>query len=223
MHKKNRVMKCVQPVINYIHDLQWRFESDNTVPFAALRKEIRDLIKELENCLSENLILESKIEIVKYVVVVLIDDVINYSNWAFNEEWIYNPLEDEIFQTNYAKEKFFKYLRDEGEKDPDLAELFYVSLLFGFNRNEEDVRDYQFRLYHIMYHDLTDDDRFLSPGANEYIEGKTKILPPLFGFWTLMVILAVSTGLYFIISQVLWHNAVDLIQDTAQFIKKIGI
>ena len=222
MHK-NAVIKCVQPIIDYLHNFHWRIDQENENSFEAIRQEVRSLYNDLIDCLPKAGIFEKKSDVVKYVIVVLVDDVINHSDWEFANTWINDSFEEEIYGLSDADILFYKYMKEDGETDPELAELFYISLLLGFNRNEDEVRDNKYRLYHILNLELGEDDRYLSPGANKFREGKTKILPPLFGFWTLIIILSVSSGLYIIVSQILWDNAVSLIQDTALFINNIGI
>ncbi len=71
----------------------------------------------------------------KYALAAYIDEAVLSSNWPGRTEWMGRPLQLELFGDHLAGEGFFErltHLRQGGEANADLLELFYVCLQLGF-------------------------------------------------------------------------------------------
>ncbi len=71
----------------------------------------------------------------KYALAAYIDEAVLSSNWPGRTEWMGRPLQLELFGDHLAGEGFFErltHLRQGGEANAHLLELFYVCLQLGF-------------------------------------------------------------------------------------------
>jgi len=71
----------------------------------------------------------------KYAMVAFIDEIILSSKWPHRNEWMVEPLQLRYFGEHLAGEGFFerlKQLRQSGERNVDVLELYYVCLQLGF-------------------------------------------------------------------------------------------
>jgi type VI protein secretion system component VasF len=126
----------------------------------------------------------------------------------------------DLFEKNIAGERFFELLENDGYRDPELAELFFVCLAIGFDRKIVRDKEMKKRLYALINERLPEDERRLSPGAEEAIVKPISILPPLFGIVAITTVLIVSVVVYTISSQLLWHEASDFIHNVSQTLTK---
>ncbi len=71
----------------------------------------------------------------KYALAAYIDEAVLSSNWPGRTLWMGRPLQLELFGDHLAGEGFFErltHLRQGGEANANLLELFYVCLQLGF-------------------------------------------------------------------------------------------
>lgn len=207
--QQNPVVFSVQGILDTLAGLRIRFEAGETLSQSQVREILKEKLDEMENMLVRFPQLHSRKQTIKYVIVALVDEVMIFSNWPYAKNWQQNPLELEVFGRSIAGENFFSLLENEGYKDPELAELFFICLCFGFNRNDRQYRDYKQRLYALIPQRMPEDERRLSPGAEDTIGGRENTLPPLIGHTALIIAIFVSTLCYWIASQWLWHDAAD--------------
>ncbi len=206
---RNPAIFSVQAVLDTLAGLRIRFEAGETLSQLQVRDILKEKLKEMENTLNKFPALHSRQQTIKYVIVALIDEVMIFSKWPYAKHWQQNPLELEVFGRSIAGENFFSLLENEGLRDPELAELFFVCLCFGFNRNEHQYRDCKQRLYALIPRRIPEDERRLSPGAEDTVRGRQNTLPPMIGYTALIIAIVVSTICYWVASQWLWHDAAD--------------
>lgn len=71
----------------------------------------------------------------KYALAAYIDEAVLSSDWPGRTEWMGRPLQLELFGDHLGGEGFFErliQLRQGGEANADLLELFYICLQLGF-------------------------------------------------------------------------------------------
>jgi len=71
----------------------------------------------------------------RFALAALIDETIMGSSWSGKDDWSSRTLQYEFFKENVAGIEFFNRLetiRRSSTPDPDLLELFYLCLVFGF-------------------------------------------------------------------------------------------
>ncbi len=217
---RSRIILLARPLLDYISALSGRFERDELLTAELVKTEFQELLRKLETSLLEFPEYHERLDMVKYILTALIDEIIIFSKWQHAGEWSGAPLELDIFGKNVAGEHFFELLENHGYKDPELAELFYVSLCLGFDRKVVAEREYKKRLYSLIFERLPDYDRRLSPGAEETIAGDDSGLPPMFGLMALTIVLLVSALVYGISNQLLWNEASEFIHNLANLIVK---
>ena len=218
MHN-NILMNSVRPVFEYLIGLRCRLDSDEKIGIDHLQSELSVIVEKMLSDLNKTLELKEKIYTVGYIVTSLLDNAINYSRWEHADKWRDHLLEEKYFETNVAGDKFFELLQKHGYQDHDLAEIFYNCLLLGFQNDNEEVPKIKNRLYRLINDRLPEDDRFISPGAEQVIAKKDQFLPPMFGTLAIIIIIMILTGLYLIISQWMWNDAAKLIHDTANILR----
>lgn len=71
----------------------------------------------------------------RYALASLVDEAVLSSSWGGRTAWMSNPLQLEMFGDHLAGERFFEklsFLRQGGEANVELLELYYVCLQLGF-------------------------------------------------------------------------------------------
>jgi len=71
----------------------------------------------------------------KYAMAAFVDETILCSDWSERTMWMSNPLQLQFFGEHLAGEGFFKHLtklRQAGNTNTDIIELYYVCLQLGF-------------------------------------------------------------------------------------------
>lgn len=76
------------------------------------------------------------------------------------------------------------------------------------------------RLYALINERIPEDERRLSPGAEEAVIRPGSNLPPLFGIVAITTILVISALVYTIASQLLWHDASKFIHNVSEILTK---
>ncbi len=90
---------------------------------------------EMERLAYDRNINTDSIKDIKYAMVAFIDEVILSSKWPHRSEWMVEPLQLRYFGEHLAGEGFFdrlKQLRQSGERNADVLELYYICLQLGF-------------------------------------------------------------------------------------------
>lgn len=116
-----------------------------TAPFrsgdrgAALGGDFRETIlagfDEMERTGLERQIGTPVLREAKYALAALVDEAVLSSSWSGRTAWMSTPLQLEMFGDHLAGERFFEklsFLRQGGEANVDLLELYYVCLQLGF-------------------------------------------------------------------------------------------
>ncbi|KPA19402.1 Type IV / VI secretion system, DotU domain protein [Candidatus Magnetomorum sp. HK-1] len=222
------INKEIKPVIDYLIDTQWRLENKDAMSYDKIRHELKEGILLMEQKLKKYPNLSDIIHIIKYAIVVLCDEILNFTKWEGQKKWQNALLEKEMCNSVDAGNLFFKYMDNEALRHPLLAEIFYICFVLAFQKrlkNEHlSINRYKEKLYHAaqLTHIIPDNDRFLSPGANQTINIPIKNLPPLFGTTSLIIFIVMLIGAYLIASQFLWHDVIRLILDISNYITTKG-
>lgn len=217
---ENLITKSVSPLLEYLVTLKQNFERGVTLSPDVLRKDVRNLLSEVENELLNYTQFHTRLDLIKYVLTALIDEVIIFSPWQYSNEWQTHPLEMELFGKSIAGERFFELLENDGYRDPELAELFFNCLAIGFDRKIVRDKEMKRRLYALINDRIPEDERRLSPGAEEAVIRPGSNLPPLFGIVAITTILVISALVYTIASQWLWHDASKFIHNVSEILTK---
>ena len=216
----NLVVAAARPVIDYLLGFRYRLESGENIDSHTLRGDIIHCLGEMESSLRTNPAMHTKIEPIKYIMTGFADEVILSSDWDRAKEWYDRLLEMELFKTSVVGERFYTLLEDEGYRDADMAELFYTCLVLGFRgryRNQQEkINTIKQRLYALLPNRLPDDERRLTPGAENVIGGKQKHLPRMFGLSAIAIVLLVALVLYFVASQWMWNDIAEVINEVSK-------
>lgn len=204
---ENLIIGSASPLLNYLTDLKRKLAKGEQLSPDVVKKDAKSLLADVENSLLKYPDFHTRLDLIKYVLTALIDEVIIFSSWEYNNDWQANPLEMELFGKSIAGERFFELLENDGYRDPELAELFFVCLAIGFDRKIVRDKEMKKRLYALINNRLPEDERRLSPGAQEAIVKSGAKLPPMFGVAAIVTVLVVSVLVYTISSQLLWHDA----------------
>jgi len=222
------VNREIKPVIDYLIDTQWRLENKDSISYETIRRDLRQGIDTMEQKLNNYPNLTKINQTIKYAIVVLCDEILNFTKWDHQKTWQSAPLEKELFNCVKAGNLFFKLMENDALRHPLLAEVFYLCFVLGFQKRLKDdpksIQHYKERLYHAAQftNTIPDHDRFLSPGANNTLNIPIKKLPPLFGTASFIIFIVVLFGIYFIVSQFLWHDVIRLVSDISNYITTKG-
>lgn len=217
---ENIIVKSALPVLEYLVMLKQKMEQGEILSPDVIRKDGKALLASVEDELLKYPHFHSRRKTIKYVLTALIDEVVIFSSWQYAAEWQAHPLEMEIFGESIAGEKFFALLENDGYRDPELAELFFICLSIGFNRKIVRETGMKQRLYALINDRIPEDERRISPGAEEAVIRPDSNLPPLFGVVAVTTVLVVSALVYTISSQMIWHEASKFIHDVSVFLTK---
>ena len=217
---ENLIIGSASPLLNYLTALKRKLEKGEQLSPDVVRKDAKALLNDVESSLLRYSHFHTRLDLIKYVLTALIDEVIIFSSWEYNSDWQAYPLEMELFGKSIAGEKFFELLENDGYRDPELAELFFVCLGIGFDRKIVRDKEMKKRLYALINNRLPEDERRLSPGAQEAIVKRGSKLPPMFGITAIVTVLVVSVVVYMVSSQLLWHDASKFIHTVSLALTK---
>lgn len=102
---------------------------------ADLRDRVLAGFDTLERTAFEQQIPSATVEEAKYALTAFVDESVMASEWPGRLEWMTQPLQLELFGEHLAGEGFFKRLgalRQGGEQNVDLLEVYYICLQLGF-------------------------------------------------------------------------------------------
>ncbi len=216
----NLIVRSAAPLLDYLVDLKQKLSKGEQLSPDVLRNDAKSLLAEVENRLLKFSEFHTRLDLIKYVLTALIDEVVIFSSSEYSSDWQAHPLEMDLFGKSIAGERFFELLENDGYRDPELAELFFVCLAIGFDRKIVRDKEMKKRLYALISERLPEDERRLSPGAEEAIVKPGAMLPPMFGVVAITTVLVVSVVVYMISSQLLWHDASRFIHNVSVFLTK---
>lgn len=129
----NPLLECAETIFSLISVF------DKGDRGAALEPEYREKILSgfdtMERMAFERQIGSIVLKDARYALAAYIDEAVLSSDWPGRTAWMGRPLQLELFGDHLAGEGFFErltYLRQGGENNSDLLELFYVCLQLGF-------------------------------------------------------------------------------------------
>lgn len=148
-----------------------------------VKSQLLEIFEEQGRLVQDDANLSKLYDRVKYIMVVLADEILINSNWTYSGAWEEAVLEWEFFKTRIAGEEFFNRLEREGETDEKLAEIYYLALCLGFvgqyNDNPTKILDLKRRLYRMLPGRFSDQDTKITPDAYYVAEGAKDIYRPL--------------------------------------------
>jgi len=213
----NQLLETVKPVFNYLVELRCRFDKGDNIPIKTLQNEVINKLDNVKEQIENLPGMHERKEHAMYALIALTDDVILFSQWRERSRW--EPMEKRYYTKTLAGDEFFNRVdNNEIQNDPDLAEIYYISLALGFSRDEIKIRSYMELLYPRIKNRLHSNDGLLSPEAGIPYEVKESKLPPMFGFLSICIIVISFVILYFIGSKWLFNDASEFIHETSNLL-----
>jgi type IV/VI secretion system ImpK/VasF family protein len=217
-----QLAETIAPVIDHIQQLDRALQTGGDL--AAVRSDIVQGLLVMEQEIQRQPGGQARFKTVKYVLASLADEVVLASGQADIGGWQGDLLEMELFNSSVAGERFFELLEAEGYRDPDLAELFFLAMVLGFQgkyRNKpEAVQKYKERCYALIPDRLPEEEKMIAPDACEVACEGHETVSPLFGLWTVVVVAVVAFGLYAVASQWMWADASEYINKLSDALPK---
>jgi type VI secretion system protein ImpK len=99
------------------------------------REQVMHGFQTLERKARERQLSDQMVTDAKYALAAFVDESVMASEWPGRTEWMRHPLQLEMFGEHLAGEGFFRRLselRQGGEANADILELYYVCLQLGF-------------------------------------------------------------------------------------------
>lgn len=100
-----------------------------------LYEQVLDGFDIFERLAFERQISTADVQSAKFAIATFIDEAVMASSWPHRMEWMSQPLQLKLFGEHLGGEVFFvklSELRQRGEQNLDLLELYYVCLQLGF-------------------------------------------------------------------------------------------
>ena len=217
-----QLAEAIAPVVAHIRELEMNVLAGSDL--STTRDEITHGLQTMEQEIQRQAGGQGRFETVKYVLAILADEVVLASGQQEVGGWQGNLLEMELFNSSVAGERFFELLESEGYRDPDLAEVFFVAMVLGFQgkfRNKPEViQKYKDRCYALIPDRLPEDEKIIAPDAAEVASSGREAVSPLFGLWTVVVVAVVAFGLYAVASQWMWADASEYINKLSDALPK---
>jgi len=223
--RHNLIVQTSEGLLQYLLKLIPQFENNVPIHYETIRKELFDLINNVEMRLESISGMYEKVTTVKYILVTLIDHVLTFSDWEGASKWRDNLFEMAFFDTCIGGDRFFELLMDEGLRDPELAEFFFLCLNFlGPNHSDAglDICALKQRLYHMIPERISENERMITPDAEKMITKKEKIRSPIMGFWLFFIMIAAFSLIYITCSIWIWEDAVKVITEISEQLMERG-
>ncbi|MEN8141300.1 MAG: type IVB secretion system protein IcmH/DotU [Thermodesulfobacteriota bacterium] len=131
--KSNPLLECAATVLSLA--ALFRGEERGADLEEDFRERIMAGFAEMERLAFERQIGMETARHAKYALAAYVDETVLGSSWSGRLNWMSNPLQLEMFGTHEAGEFFFEKLntlRQGGEINADLLELYYICLQLGF-------------------------------------------------------------------------------------------
>lgn len=129
----NPILSCCEPLFALVAPL--RDDARISQLHSDFREQILNQLATMEKRAFDLQIGMVELKDAKYAVTAFIDELVLNSSWADRQQWMAKPLQLEFFGEHTAGEGFFTRLatlRQGGEENVNLLELFYCCLQLGF-------------------------------------------------------------------------------------------
>ncbi|MEM7264134.1 MAG: DotU family type IV/VI secretion system protein [Planctomycetota bacterium] len=174
-----------------------------------LRRSMIEIVDELEAGAQRDAELKRLWEKGKYPVVALADEVALNTEWAGQDEWEEDLVEQHYFGTAIAGEEFFVRLKEVAPDEDQLAEVYFICLSLGFKgryrSRPEEREEMRQRLYRTLPGRLTSKSEPICPGIEEATVEKEMVLVPAAATLRLVALLIGAMGLAVIAGRVIAH------------------
>lgn len=131
--RTNPLLECCTPLFALVAPFR-KGDHGESLP-EDYRQTLLNGFDELERMAFERQITMQTVKEAKYAMAAYIDEVVLSSRWPGRLDWMSKPLQLEFFGEHLAGEGFFEHLaqlRQGGEANLDVLELYYVCLQLGF-------------------------------------------------------------------------------------------
>lgn len=166
-----------------------------TPEMGQVRAQLKEIIDEMDRRVRDDAEISRQYEKVKYILVILADEILINSEWAFAKAWEDQILEWDYFKTRVAGQRFFEMLNEDGMGNDKLAEIYYLSLCLGFlgiyAGEPSKIMDMKRKLYRMLPGRFTENDNRITPDAYFVGEGAKDIYRPVANFGLVAVICAI--------------------------------
>lgn len=128
----NHLLECSASVFALTARLKRNIEGESLSDY---REQITKAFDVLERMAFERQIETSTVQDAKYALAAFVDEAVLASDYPGRMEWMSNPLQLQFFGEHLAGENFYQKLnalRQSGEKNLELLELYYTCLQLGF-------------------------------------------------------------------------------------------
>ena len=123
--------KAVDPIFLHMVALLDRIEKVEPLNAQEVHLAILKLIETAEDSLASQR--RAEWELAKYALVAWIDELLVEISWTGQEWWGENVLEQHLFDTREAYERFFSAATEASQMtEKDAFEVFYVCVILGF-------------------------------------------------------------------------------------------
>lgn len=235
LRQKEKALSHYSSITSNDPDLQNEEETKNDYPsseveglIVSIQKKILQVIENITgNIEAKTHLSEIRINEIKYIMIVLVDEIFINIRWEGARFWRFSLLEKQVFQSEIAGEKFFEMLNEAisnvSGNNNDVFFLYLMSISLGFKGKyrdldeQDDLRWYKDRLYSILHNKPA---KLFYPGRAKVIEecydytysnmDNQSALPDInFWNWTIITIIFI----YIVISYVIWFSMTDQIKD----------
>lgn len=132
-HPANPLIECSAELLAVVMPLRSGREG-GAVP-EDFRERVLQAFDTLERMALERQITTAHVQEAKYALAAFVDESVLASEWDGRLDWMSQPLQLEFFGEHLAGEGFFRHLatlRQGGDANIDLLELYYLCLQLGF-------------------------------------------------------------------------------------------
>ncbi|RFA29847.1 hypothetical protein CAI21_08410 [Alkalilimnicola ehrlichii] len=132
--KINPLLECSAQLFALVAPLRAERDAQLNLP-DDFREQVLGGFDVLERMAFERQIDTATVQDAKYALAAFIDEAVMASEWPGRLDWMGRPLQLEFFGEHLAGEGFFERLnklRQGGEQNVNLLELYYVCLQLGF-------------------------------------------------------------------------------------------
>lgn len=129
----NPFIQASEPIISSVTKLQAE-DRGRSLP-NDYQQLILKKLDQFKAMLTKQGIVSEKISSALYALTAFIDELVLLSEWSGKKNWMGQTLQWQLFQEHLAGEGFFKrlsVLRQSGETEADVLQLYYVCLQLGF-------------------------------------------------------------------------------------------
>ncbi|MFH1097767.1 MAG: type IVB secretion system protein IcmH/DotU [Candidatus Desantisbacteria bacterium] len=191
-----------------------------------IQKEL-DRIFEAQGAIArQDIRLENLYKRVKYLLVVLADEIIINSSWEHADIWENELLERKFFKTSIAGTEFFEQLEKLLNSNPstkdefDVLQIFYICLCLGFkgkySEDADELRNLRSRIYRHLPEALSAEETKLTPDAYYITPTTGKRLQPLVNLTRVAIVCVGFCVMYIIVNQFLWYDTINAVHKVVE-------